>query len=110
LSPRSLAKDSFRAGCAANEEAFLIHIIGVRLVDIVFFHLRMEQIEVGFVLAAVVSFVPIAIDSSAPFGGEFVRMATQKPRNPALHATPDIGSVGARVQDETCPHRSEARG
>jgi hypothetical protein len=35
----------------------------------------MKQFEVRFVLAAVVSFVPVAIDRGALFSGELVRMA-----------------------------------
>jgi hypothetical protein len=54
------------------------------LVNAVFFHLRVQQIEVQLVFMLAVSQVTLTINTSVLFGGELIRIAMLKPVNLAI--------------------------
>jgi hypothetical protein len=68
----------------ADEDAFLIHIVRVALVNAVFSHLRVQQVKLQVALMLAVSQVMLTIDTSVLFSGELVEMAMLKPGNPAF--------------------------
>jgi hypothetical protein len=69
--------------CNTNVEAFLMHIVGIFDVNAMLLHLCVKQFEVELVLERQVSFVPLTINSGAPFDSKLVSVAMEKPSNPA---------------------------
>ena len=68
----------------ADKEALLIHIVRVALFNLMFSHLRVQQVEIQLIFTLVVSKVTLTIHTGVPFGDELIGMTVLKPGNLAI--------------------------
>jgi hypothetical protein len=68
----------------ADKEALLIHIVRVALFNLMFLHLRVQQVKVQLVFTLVISQVTLTIYTGVLFGDELIGMTVSKPGNPAI--------------------------
>jgi hypothetical protein len=68
----------------ADKEALLIHIVRVALFNLMFSHLKVQQVKIQLVFTLVVSKVTLTIYTGVPFRDKLIGMTVLKPGNPAI--------------------------